>query len=719
MASPNASSSSSIRDKSPDGMYAFDEQTAKDLEFDTVKALLLRHCHNPSTIQRAEQLQPVRHLKIWQKALELTKEFMEVRREGITFPAVGCEEIGGDNDRLSVRDSVLDEAGFNRLRVAVMTVNEVIEALEEKDKAFPRLCQLIQDLQPNVQIIEAIESVFDAKGQVRSDASKRLIQIREEIVRLRRTINRQFLKEVKRFSELGWLAETQEGFVNNRRVLAVNSTHKRKVQGTALGQSKNGSITFIEPAANVALNFEMEMLMDDERKEILRILRGLTKAIRQHLPQLKSYHRVLVELDWIRAKSQLALEMEADLPGIRKGRSFHLVLAYHPLLALQNRLKSLPTESQTVELNDKARMLVISGPNAGGKSITLKTVGLLQVMLQSGLLIPAHPNSEMGCFDSILTDIGDNQSIENQLSTYSYRLNRMRGFLDVANDRSLLLLDEFGTGSDPELGGALAEVFFEELYARKCFAVITTHYANIKNRAAQLPEAINGSMRFDRESLQPLYKLDVGPPGSSFTFEVATINGIPQELIRRAKGKLDQRKVRLDELISELQSEKNTLSKVTDRNLRKELELDQKRRDFEQHQAHLNERSVAQQLIAEEQNDALNRGRKLQQFIERFDSGTRNKELFEDIQKYLAMEKSKLQDAEHSRQTRQKAAQARAVKRRPKHFVDRIKVGSIVRLRNGGKERGEVIEMDHKTALVLFGAFRTKVELEKLTWVAH
>lgn len=719
MASPSSSASLSSQDKSTDGMFAFDEQTAKDLEFDTVKALLLRHCHNPSTIRRGEHLQPTRHQKVWKKALELTKEFMEVRREGITFPAVGCEEIGGDNDRLSIRDSVLDEAGFNRLRIAVMTVNEVIEALQDKQKSFPRLCELVQNLQPNGQIIEAIESVFDAKGQVRSDASKRLIQIREEIIRLRRTINRQFLKEVKRFAERGWLAETNEGFVNNRRVLAVNSTHKRKIQGTALGQSKNGSITFIEPAANVALNFEMEMLVDDERKEILQILRGLTKAIRQHLPQLKSFDRVLVELDWIRAKSQLASEMQADLPGIRKGRNFHLVLAYHPLLAMQNRLKSIPTEPQTVELNDKARMLVISGPNAGGKSITLKTVGLLQIMLQSGLLIPAHPNSEMGCFDSILTDIGDNQSIENQLSTYSYRLNRMRGFLEVANDKSLLLLDEFGTGSDPELGGALAEVFFEELYARKCFAVITTHYANIKNRAAQLPEAINGSMRFDRESLQPLFKLDVGPPGSSFTFEVATINGISQELIKRAKGKLDQRKVRLDELISELQKEKNTLSKVTDRNLRKELELDQKRRDFEQHQAHLNEKSVAQQLIAEEQNDALNRGRKFQQFIDRFDSGSKNKDLFQDIQKYLAMEKAKLQDVENARQARQNAAKARASKRRPKHFVERIKVGSIVRLRNGGKERGEVIEMDHKTALVLFGAFRTKVELEKLTWVAR
>ena len=209
------------------------------------------------------------------------------------------------------------------------------------------------------------------------------------------------------------------------------------------------------------MNFEMEMLQDDERKEIHRILRALTQQIRRFLPDLRSYHKVLVELDWARAKAQLAREMDADLPGIRTDENFHLIQAYHPLLAMQNAAKGLHTEPQTLQLQRKERMLVISGPNAGGKSITLKTVGLLQVMLQSGLLIPAHPNSEMGCFRAILTDIGDNQSIENQLSTYSYRLNRMKGFLDVADRSSLLLLDEFGTGSDPELGGALAEVFLK------------------------------------------------------------------------------------------------------------------------------------------------------------------------------------------------------------------------------------------------------------------
>ncbi|MDG2210256.1 MAG: hypothetical protein P8K81_09720 [Flavobacteriales bacterium] len=280
-------------------------------------------------------------------------------------------------------------------------------------------------------------------------------------------------------------------------------------------------------------------------------------------------------------------------------------------------------------------------------------------------------------------------------------------------------MDEFGTGSDPELGGALAEVFFEELYERGCYGVITTHYANIKSRASQLPHAFNGSMRFDRESLEPLFKLDIGTPGSSFTFEVATINGIEDQLIQRAKNKLDGRKVRLDELIGELQKEKNTLAKLTDRNLRKDLELDQLRQRMEAEREHLNERADHQHGVAEEQNNSLNRGRKLQQFVDRYTAESKNKELLEDVRKYLAMERAKLDDAAKSAAVKRKAILGAKTKKRPKHFVERIQVGSIVRLRIGGKERGEVIELNQSTALVLFGSFKTRVELTKLTWVAH
>ncbi len=696
----------------------FDRQVAEDLEFDVIQELLVSFCHGETATQRARELRPWRTPKRIIPALETTAELLTIRREGMPFPKVACDELGREIRLLKVHDSVLDESGFMRILDASKTVNGILEALAESERSFPRLEELLDGIPNTTELIEAIESVFDAKGEVRADASNLLVSIRGEMTRVRRAINRAFMRAIKVGVEKGWLADTKEGFINERRVLAVNSTHKRKLTGTVLGQSNNGSITFIEPGSCMPLNAEFEMLRDDERKEILRILRDLTQRIRHHLPLIRAYQSVVVELDWTQAKVRLAGECGAHLPHLRKARGFHLIQAYHPLLRMQNAATGRHTEPQTVELAERSRMLVISGPNAGGKSITLKTVGLLLVMLQSGLLIPVHPNSEVGFFDAVLTDIGDNQSIENQLSTYSYRLNRMRGFLEVGGASSLLLLDEFGTGSDPELGGALAEVFFEELYDRGCFGVITTHYANIKTRAAQMPEALNGSMRFDRESLEPLYKLDIGRPGSSFTFEVAEINGIQPDLIERAKGKLDKRRVKLDDLINSLEREKAQLTKLTDRQLRKDLEVDQLRTQLERKQAVLAEKAESQQAIAEEQNIALTRGKRMQQFIDRWDVNSKNKELLEDLRKYLAMERARQEDAAALARAKRAAAKAREPKRRPKHFVERIQVGSKVRLRNGN-ERGEVVAVKGDDITVLFGAMRMRVERNKLTWLAN
>lgn len=696
----------------------FDRQVAEDLEFDVVQALLEGFCHGASAKVRARELRPWRTPKRIIPALEVTAELLSIRREGMPFPRVACDELDREIRLLKIRDSVLDESGFLRILEASRTVNGIVEALANSEREFPRLDELLDGIDPTTELIDAIESVFDAKGEVRADASNLLVSIRGEMTNVRRSINRAFMRALKLGMEKGWLADTKEGFINDRRVLAINSTHKRKLPGTVLGQSNNGSITFIEPGACMPLNAEFEMLRDDERKEILRILRDLTARIRHHLPLIRAYQSAIVELDWTQAKVRLASECGGHLPHVRRACGFHLIQAYHPLLRLQNSAKGRPTEPQTVELHERGRMLVISGPNAGGKSITLKSVGLLQVMIQSGLLVPVHPNSEVGFFDAVLTDIGDNQSIENQLSTYSYRLKRMRGFLEVGGPTSLLLLDEFGTGSDPELGGALAEVFFEELYERGCFGVITTHYANIKARAAQLTEALNGSMRFDRESLEPMYKLDVGRPGSSFTFEVAEINGIEHALIERAKAKLDKRRVRLDDLINTLEKEKAQLAKLTDRQLRKDLEVDQLRSQLERKEKALAEKAESQQLISDEQNVALTRGKRMQQFVDRWDAASKNKELLEEVRKYLAVERARQEDSAALARAKRAAAKESTPKRRPKHFVERIQVGSKVRLRNGS-ERGEVVGVKGDEITVLFGAMRMRVERDKLTWLAN
>ncbi len=698
------------------GRMTFDPQSIEDLGFTEIRGLLEEWCKTDSAKRRARELGPTAHRPTILEALESTDELRRIRVEGYTFPALVFEEIKAEIKLLEVSGSALTEAGFMRVLQCTRLVNDIIASLQGRERAFPRLCGMLGTVSENTDIVREIEAVFDPKGGVRSNASPELGRIRIDMQTARRQVNRLFDKALRSCSKQGWLADTEEGYLNERRVLAIASTHKRKVRGTALGTSKTGSVTFIEPAECHQVNHELEMLKDDERKEIVRILRELTQRIRKYTPLIKAQQRLLVRFDFLQAKVKLALEMDGVKPHVVKDLRVELLKAHHPLLLLAHRSKGLSVEPQNLTLHRQRRMLVISGPNAGGKSITLKMVGLIQAMVQSGLLVPVHPNSAFGLFKEILTDIGDNQSIENQLSTYSYRLKRMKGFLEAAGKNTLLLLDEFGTGSDPELGGALAEVFFEDLYKKQGFGVITTHYANIKTRATSMPEAINGSMLFDGETLSPTYKLDLGQPGSSFTFEVAELNGIDSKLIGRAKQKLDPRKVKLDGLIAGLQKEKSRHARLTDRQLKAEHAAEQARREYERKAAQLDERKESVQQIGHEQNAALVRGKKLQQFIDRFKSGQSNAKLIEDIRKYLSVEATKMAEKAEATARKKAARESKRKAGRSKQHLDRIAVGSTVRLREG-RQRGEVIELKGRKATVAFGDFRTRVELQDLVWV--
>ncbi len=294
--------------------------------------------------------------------------------------------------------------------------------------------------------------------------------------------------------------------------------HRRKVKGGILGNSKTGSIVYIQPEATYNYTRELNNLEYEEKEEIKKILKELTNFIRPFRPLLIDYQNFLSDIDVVAAKAKYGMDMDAVMPKISQERELELIDAYHPLLLLTNRRQKKETFPQTIELSKERRVIVISGPNAGGKSITLKTVGLLQVMVQSGLLIPVHEYSRVCFFDKILTDIGDNQSIENHLSTYSYRLKNMNYFLKKVDDKTLFLIDEFGTGSDPELGGALAETFLEVFYEKEAFGILTTHYANLKMLANELPHIVNANMLFDARTLEPLYKLHMGEAGSSFYF---------------------------------------------------------------------------------------------------------------------------------------------------------------------------------------------------------
>lgn len=697
-------------------MNYFDTNVVRDLEFDTVREWLHGYCVGPTAQLRMAELVPERDFVLLKTQLLQLDEFCRLRREGISFPAIDFEELETEITMLQLKDSVLLEESFARLHRANTLVNEMRKAFEGMETGLPHLFQLFQEVYITEEIAKAIDIVFDAKWKVRDEASEELHRIRKEIAQVRREIAKNFAKVMKDYAGKGFLGDTGEAFINERRVLAIYSTHKRKVPGIALGQSKTGALSYIEPEVNVALNFELESLFDDERREIRKILQVLTHQIRQHLPLIRLYQQVLTELDFIQAKARLALELDALLPELEEESCIDLKNAYHPILWVNNKRAGKKTFPQSVVMDKFSRMLVISGPNAGGKSITMKTIGLLQVMLQSGLLVPVAAGSKMSFFHAVLTDIGDNQSIENQLSTYSYRLKRMRHFLEVANKRSLILLDEFGTGSDPDLGGALAEVFFEELYNKKSFGVITTHYGNIKLKAAQLRNAVNGCMLFNTETLEPTYRLSVGQPGSSFTFEVAQINGIPADLIAKAKSKLSESKVLMDAMLASLQEEKLSYEDLSKQAGEAAKTASATITDFEKKKQRYEEKLQKQSETIERNNKYLNHGKKTAQFIEQYQLKAKNKELLEEIKKYIVLEKTKQEEDRLQRSIAKKLTQKSGQREKKVTDVERIQVGSLVRLHQS-KQTGTVLEISGAEATVAFGNFKTKVEKRKLEFI--
>lgn len=697
-------------------MLAPDSRTTEDLGFDQVLVLLAKACHQPTARKRSEGLKPLSSPHALQQELVRTAEFHSIRTEGIPFPAIDFTEIERELHLLSIRDSVLSPEGFAAIAGVVALVNEMVEAIKHLDEAFPCLHENVMRAGPNSEIAPAIQKVFDNKWHVRDDASPELQSIRTALAAIRKQLAKNFSRLMKEYGGKGLLADTGESFLSDRKVLAVHSNHKRRIGGNVLGTSKTGSITFIEPEDNVALNIETGRLQEEERNEIRRILLQLTHQVGRHLPYLTSCQRLLTDLDFLQAKVRLALSMNAHCPVVVPDPEIVLRNAFHPLLLLQNNKAGRKTHPQDISMTPEARMLVISGPNAGGKSITLKTVGLLQLMCQSGLLIPASPESRLGFFHAILTDIGDHQSIENQLSTYSYRLKRMKYFLDTANRRSLVLLDEFGTGSDPDLGGALAEVFFEELYNKRCFGVITTHYSNIKLKAAKLRHAINGCMLFNRETLEPVYRLSVGEPGSSFTFEVAEINGIPVDLIQKAKSRLSEGKVKMDALLSSLQEEKTRLEQLTEQARQTSRSANQAISEYEKKREKYEDRLRRQQETIERNNKFLIHGKKLLQFIEKYHLRSANKELIEEIRKYLAMEKSAIEATRKEKNIKKDLDKEKVKALRRNKSAAVIKVGSLVRLRQT-KQTGTVLELDGNQATVAFGNFKTLLDIAKIDWI--
>jgi DNA mismatch repair protein MutS2 len=591
--------------------------------------------------------------------------------------------------------------------------HDLLVFLHEKKEAFPVLFEKIHRFSYLHELIEEIENVFDKEGQVKDGASPTLQQIRLALLENRKTSDRIYRNHIQRLSKSGQLADIEESYINGRRVLAVLAEFKREIKGMIHDHSASGKITFIEPNNAIELNNEKLDLEDAEKKEIYTILKALTGLIQPYRHQIQEHLQNLISFDVICAKAKLGKILQATLPQIQEEEPvIHLINAYHPVLWLQNQEAGLNTVPVNCKLDEINRILVISGPNAGGKSIALKTIGLFQLMLQCGLLLPTSAKSSFVIKETLLGDIGDNQSIEDGLSTYSSRLIKMKYFLEHAGPKALFLIDEFGTGSDPDMGGALAEIILNKLNASKAQGVVTTHFTNLKLLANQEEGIFNGCMLFNSRTLKPLYQLQIGEPGSSFTFEVASKIGLPENIIEEARQKISAERIQMDKLLHQLQQEKNTQIRLK-RDLIKQMgKATAEKREFRELNDQLEDKIAKTNEQKEEKQKLMEFGRKLMSLTQEW---TQNKNKKEVIHKFVKLagyeqQKKKLQE-EFERSETFRQIKISEVK-------EKIQVGSAVRMLKS-RETGIVFQMDEKKAVVRFGRVDIQVGLEKLEVVAE
>ena len=694
-------------------MRIFPESALVQLEFDKIKALLANLCDTEYAREKALDLRIHTRREFIELELRQSNEFKLLIQNGQYFPNDNSFNLSRELKLLGIPGATLSGEQFMLIRRLAEGMASVFRWFDaERRTAYPALVRVIEHTHYEKSIITFIDDVLDESGVVRDNASEELANIRLSLYRRRNELRRQFDRILSKLAKAGYVADIEESFLNGRRVVAIFAEHKRQVKGILHGESDTRRTSFIEPEETIELNNEVFSLEHAESKEVNRILRELTARLSVHAPLLQVWHDVLGEYDFIRAKARLAGEMNGNYPLLMDKAHVVLRQAYHPLLYLYNRKAGKTTVPTNITLNEKDRLLVISGPNAGGKTVTMKTVGLLQLMIQSGLLIPVHPDSEVGIFKQLMIHIGDTQSLEFELSTYSSHLKNMKYFMENANGRTLFFIDELGSGSDPNLGGAFAEVILEELVRKHSFGIVTTHYLNLKVMAGKTAGVINGAMAFDETNLQPLYKLIIGKPGSSYTFSIAERIGLEPRLIQRARTLVDQDHFRLDKLLNateqdlrELEKREKDLNKLVKENerLKKEMEalIHRERHDQQvellKHQNKITEERLAYLKEME---------RKLKQIIFDWRKAEDKNEVIKQMQALLFKQKEK--------QVNEKVR--KKFDSRYTEIGGNVQVGSKVMMKKN-HQVGMVKEIRGKKAIVQVGLIPITVDLGDLTVV--
>ena len=714
---------------------AIPKKTLEDLEFDIVIENIVSYCVTSHGKKKAKSLYPFIDFNKVNFSLDLVFEYLSSLENDNNFPNHFFESISNEIKIIQILNSQLEIESFRKIKIIVELTLLHIKFLKKFKTYYKNIYELIKDLNINKEIISEINSVIDKYGFIKDNATNELFEIRKNINSTKSKIRQSFTTSLNSFNTNGYLDEIKESIIDNRRVLAVKAMYRRKVKGQMMGSSKTGSIVYIEPQETLVQSRKLQDYIYDENEEIKKILKSLTFFLIPFVKDLEYYQNYLTHIDVISAKAKYANEINAIKPILTKDRITNLKNAYHPLLYLANKKINLKTYPQSIKLDSEKRIIVVSGPNAGGKSITLKTIGLLQLMIQSGILVPLHHSTQMCVFDNIISDIGDHQSIENQLSTYSYRLKNMNSFLKKCNSKTLFLIDEFGTGSDPELGGALAEIFLEVFYERKSFGVITTHYSNLKLLANELPHMSNANMQFNDKTLEPTFNLVLGEAGSSFTFEVAQKNGIPYSIINRAKKKIERGKVRFDATIAKLQKQRVQLDKTANSLKQEEDKFKKENEKLNLTNDKIKFKLINYQELFDSNQRMITVGNKLNDISERFFNNGKKRILISELLNLVdtlnskrkktnfskvKLEKRKIKKTKevldkelHTIRKEKKKNKLKSIKK-PKNTV--FKVGDKVRI-EGSSTVGIIDNIEKNNVVVNYDTFTTKTNISKLEFV--
>lgn len=708
--------------------------------FDQIRQLLKDKCLSTLGEERVSEMNFSDQFETVEELLNQVTEFVRIIQEEDNFPDQFFFDVRPSLKRVRVEGMYMDEQELFDLRRSLETIRDIVRFLqrneeEESDHPYPSLKRLAGDIAVFPQLITKIDGILDKYGKIKDNASTELSRIRRELANTMGSISRSLNSILRNAQSDGYVdKDVTPTMRDGRLVIPVAPGLKRKIKGIVHDESASGKTVFIEPAEVVEANNRIRELEGDERREIIRILTTFSNTLRPSIPEILQSYEFLAEIDFIRAKSYFAIQTSSIKPGLENEQLLDWTMAVHPLLQLSLAKHGKKVVPLDIELSTKQRILIISGPNAGGKSVCLKTVGLLQYMLQCGMLVPMHERSHAGLFGSIFIDIGDEQSIEDDLSTYSSHLTNMKIMMKSCNERSLILIDEFGGGTEPQIGGAIAEAVLKRFNIKHTFGVITTHYQNLKHFAEDHEGVVNGAMLYDRHLMQALFQLQIGNPGSSFAVEIARKIGLPEDVIADAseivgsehinadkylqdivrdkrywEGKrqtIRQRERQMEETIARYQSEMEELQKSRKEIIRQAKE--EAERLLQESNARIeNTIRTIKEAQAEKEKTRLVR-QELAEFRESMDSLT-SKEQEDKIARKMEKLKEKQNRKKEKKQNVPKEQQA--AQQTPQ--VAPITEGCPVRIK-GQSSVGEVLEINGKNAVVAFGSIKTTVKLERL-----